>query len=245
MRLLITPSSGHLSATSQKNAGTPHRDRLTGIEFKTQQQKGWAPYRKDNRGRPSRVQGLSSDEEDLPDLDLLGSSPPEKDPVTPVFSPTYPNQATGGYGFGVPQKQVQHSYRPAQTRVARPQRQPITYGATVKGICLIYNPTNPAAPSQPPALNRWKSSTEPPIYSPDNVFFDAFKVQQDGQTIAKLTDPQEAAYIMKAEMGLMYKDIRAILRMDDEQSGCFVKEPALRARISKRNRWTEKGGIGL
>ena len=47
------------------------------------------------------------------------------------------------------------------------------------------------------------------------------------------------------ELGVMYKDIRAILRMDVEGSGCFVKEPALRARISKRSRLLSKGGIGF
>ena len=225
-------------------AGTPHRDRLTGIEFKTQQQKGWAPSRKNDRGRASRVQASSSDEDDLPDLDFLSSSPPERQPVTPVFSPTYPDPVTGQHVYGGPLIEIKQPHQPADARVAHFERQPITYGATVNGICLVYNPTNPAAPIQPPALNRWKSGTEPPIYEPDNTFYNAFQLLQDGQTIAQFTDPQEAAYTMK-ERGVMYKEIRAILRMDVEGSGCSVKEPALRARISKRSRLLSKGGIGF
>ena len=223
---------------------TPHRDRLTGIEFKTQQQKGWAPYRKNDRGRASQVQAFSSDEDDLPDLDRLSSSPPERQPVTPVFSPTYPDPVTSQHVYGGPLIEIEQPHQPAHARVAHFGRQPVTYGATVNGICLVYRPTNPAAPIQPPALNRWKSGTAPPIYEPDNTFYNAFQLQRDGQTIAQFTDPQEAAYTMK-EQNVMYKDIRAILRMDVEGSGCFVKEPALRARISKRSHLLSKGGIGF
>ena len=232
-------------------AGTPHRDRLTGIELKTHQQKGWAPYRKYDRGRPSRVQFSDSDEEgDLPDLDILSSTPPEKDPVTPVFSPTVLDQSTSGSGHSIPRNdpsanaftpQVPHPYQSAQPQGPRPQRQPVTYGATVNGICLRYYPTDPSAPIDPPALSRWKSSTEPPIYSPNDMFYNAFKLQKYGVTIMESTDPQECAYFLK-EIGFPYRDIRAILRMDDEQSGCFVKPEALRARISKRTRYLKYGG---